>query len=173
MPILSSAQSNLSDRIATHNFSRPIRHEKLEPAAHLDPGPKGYNVYGSVGFSLHLVSDDLLDKEDVLKRVDLLYDKAGGRGEQACQEILMDCRRLLQRYCAGVKEIAVSGGGIMEECLDKESPAVAGLCKPQVSVLVASYDKVLQLLQAAGKKDLTVQAMNELGDIMMLAGNVK
>lgn len=181
VPVITSAQASLSDRMAAQNFSNPVHHKKLDPAAHLDPGPKGYNVYGAAGFSLNLVPKTYLDQHKVQKRRELLNElvQAGDGNERACQSVLLECRRLLQRYCAGARDHGPSMADTEPtnvadgDCLDEDNPTVPSLSKGQVSVLVTAYSKVLQMLQDVGNRDLTVQAMNELGDVMMLAGNVK
>lgn len=181
VPLLESSQTKLSDRVSAHNAAEPVQHDKLEPAAHLDPGPRGYDVYGPIGFSLHMVPEALLDGDLVAQRLKLqegVVDKAQLR----CQQVLMTCRRLFQRYAAGVKQLggmAVGGGAvILDEILpefEMGTVDVRALVKPQFPLLVAAYDKALRLIQTSldDSKDLVVQVHNEMGDIMMLAGNVR
>lgn len=136
-------------------------------------------MYGAVGFSLHLVPDLLLDKEAVAKRLKLqenIVDSDTLRTQQA----VMACRRLFQRYAAGLKQL---GGGatmttvMMDDVMPELEPGtvdVRVLVKTQLPLLVGSYEKALRLLQSSDiSKDLTVQLRNELGDIMMLSGNVR
>ena len=178
VPLLESAQTKLSERVATTNFNDPIHHNRLEPAAHLDPGPKGYNLYGLVGFSLHLVPAKLLDREAVAMRLKLQENKAD-MGKLRSQQALMGCRRLYQRYVAGVKQLGgCSTTVVMDDVvpeLETGSVDVCALAKPQVPQLVEAYDKALRIIQTSldDSKDLTVQVLNEIGDIMMLAGNVR
>ena len=65
----------------------------LEPAAHLDPGPEGHDVYGGVGHALTLVSVSL-DIRATQQRLE-------GRGRGA-ERSLSHCRQLLARYLAGI-----------------------------------------------------------------------
>ena len=64
----------------------------LEPAAHLDPGPEGHNIYGGVGHALTLVSVPL-DMQATRQRLE-------GR-DRGTERSLSHCRQLLARYLAG------------------------------------------------------------------------
>ena len=65
----------------------------LEPAAHLDPGPEGHNIYGGVGHSLALSSVPL-DTQATLQRLE-------GEGGKGGERTLLHCRRLMVAYLAG------------------------------------------------------------------------
>lgn len=49
-PLLSVARTKLSERLVAHKDS--LERARIHPAAHLDPGPEGYDIYGGVGQSL-------------------------------------------------------------------------------------------------------------------------
>ncbi len=61
-PVLSAAQAKLSQRLAAHKES--LKRTRIHPAAHLDPGPNGYNLYGGVGHSLGLSLVPTADSND-------------------------------------------------------------------------------------------------------------
>ena len=65
----------------------------LEPAAHLDPGPEGHNIYGGVGHALTLVSVPL-DMQATRQRLE-------GR-DRGTERSLSHCRQLLARYLASI-----------------------------------------------------------------------
>ncbi len=50
-PVLSVARTNLSQRLTAH---KELDKTRIHPAAHLDPGPEGYDIYHGVGHSLGL-----------------------------------------------------------------------------------------------------------------------
>lgn len=162
VPLLSSAQERLRERVSAHKNANPPVHSKLEPAAHLDPGPRGYDIYGGVGFSLSMVPEAYLDQKAVV-----LVRELAASGSFTCQRALVECRRLLQRFAAstslGEPPVNVHGHGL----------AVSTLGKARLPLVAAAYGKAVQLLQGEGEGDLAVQAMNELGDIMMISGNVR
>lgn len=89
--MLTSSQTKLADRVSKH--SGAVTRDKLEPAAHLDPGPDGYNVYGRVGHALGLVSVPL-DVDSSLKRL----SQCDGSPMQECGKVLSHARRLLMSY---------------------------------------------------------------------------
>lgn len=163
--MLSSAQAMLSDRVSSHKNAE--QHDKLEPAAHLDPGPKGYDIYGGVGFSLSLVPTLYLDRNEVTKRLGLMRDKAPDSDRLTSQHVLVECRRLFQRYAAS----AAMGEPAANAYPD--GLAVCTLNRAQLPLVAAAYDKAIQLLLGSNEKDLALQAMNELGDVMMLSGNTR
>ncbi len=179
VPLLESAQAKLSERVAACNSAEPIHHDKLEPAAHLDTGPKGYDLYGVVGFSLHLVPEHLLDKERVAKRLQLQQDRVDS-GTLRSQQTLMACRRLFQRYAAGVKQLGGASAAtvVLDDVMPELEPGsvdVRPLVKSQYPLLVGAYERALRLISTCSddSKDLAVQVLNEMGDIMMLSGNMR
>ena len=91
VPVLTSAQTKLADRVSRHRGA--VTRDNLEPAAHLDPGPDGYNVYGRVGHALGLVSVPL-DIDSSLKRLAQCDDSP----PQECGKMLSHARRLLTIY---------------------------------------------------------------------------
>ena len=166
--MLSSAQTRLADRIATHKNTERLQSARLEPAAHLDPGPKGYDIYGGVGFSLSSVPKVYLDRGEVKKRVGLMCVKAGPDSDKlTSQHVLVECRRLFKRYTAsaalGESPVHVYSDGL----------AASALNKAQLPLIVAAYNKAVRLFLGSNENDLAIQAMNELGDVMMLSGDTK
>lgn len=70
----------------------------LEPAAHLDPGPEGHNVYGKPEHAMAKVMVPL-DIQDTLLRL------SGGRnaeGSNQAKMALLHSRSLLTRYLLGI-----------------------------------------------------------------------
>lgn len=180
VPLLNSAQTKLSERISAHREFQPLQHKKLDPAAHLDPGPSGYDVYGGAGFSFQMVPDLLLDNSALVKRAE---ENAAAIAEQSNfkhQKMLMFCRNFLQRYAAGMRQqrASIGSAAVRASCTptpDGDTRALGGsvLDRSHLPLVVRAYDKVIQILQDAKERDLTVQAMNELGDVMMVSGNIK
>ena len=78
---------------SSHMTHTHTPHTVLEPAAHLDPGPEGHDVYGGVGHALTLVSVSL-DIRATQQRLE-------GRGRGA-ERSLSHCWQLLARYLAGI-----------------------------------------------------------------------
>ena len=73
----------------------------LEPAAHLDPGPDGHNVYGKKEHALTKVEVPL-DIQDSLRRL------SGGRSLEGSTQVelaLLHSRSLLTRYMLGTTGI--------------------------------------------------------------------
>lgn len=176
--IISSAQSKLSERISTHTIPRCKVEIKLEPAAHLDPGPKGYNVYKTVGHSLYRVLPELTDESQTENRIPIQEKESGNSDRLKCQLGLVRCRRYFQRYMAGIRR-----PDLIAHLGDPDSNAVGNsggnrlvvdpLTKPQLPVIASAYDGVLKELQSCRLEceDLIPQAMNELGDVILLSGN--
>lgn len=165
VPVIVSAQTKLTERASKHK--KNVVREKVEPAAHLDPGPEGHNVYGKVGHSLALVSVPL-DTDTVLKRLDEQSKRKGGSEKSSVKDssrILSRARTLLVRYIAGLKK--------------EENPAITGdneisvLLPSQLAIVVSAYDKAIDRLVSRGERDLSAQAMNELGDLFHHSGNTK
>ena len=78
----------------THKHTHTHVHTTvLEPAAHLDPGPEGHNIYGGVGHALTLVSVPL-DMQATRQRLE-------GR-DRGTERSLSHCRQLLARYLASI-----------------------------------------------------------------------
>lgn len=155
---------------------------KLEPAAHLDPGPKGYNIYGTTGHSMHLVRKELLDTKETARRLELLKNEAVEKkkdGQLQCQQLLVHCRQLLVRFKAGKllprylnvihpmeAERGVSIG-------TDRTPYVTPLGDAHLPLVRTAYERAVQELLACEEKELAAQAANELGDIMLLSNNIQ
>ena len=69
----------------------------LDPAAHLDPGPEGHDVYGGVGYALALASVPL-DTQATMSRLGV-----GGSGiySSSGERVLLLCRTMMIQYLAG------------------------------------------------------------------------
>lgn len=171
-------QARLSGRISsskhqsTHTSTRPL--SRLEPAAHLDPGPKGYDIYGHVGYSLYLVPKLFLDKDEVTKRVEKLCNTVVDSDKLTSQHLLLECRRLFQRYSAGVCHCSHDTSATLRvHSANTETMALSVLEPDQLPLLVSTYEKAIQFLLTSKETDLALQAMNELGDVMMLSNNTR
>ena len=174
VPVLHSAQSKLSQRILSHSHTSPNRQDKIEPAAHLDPGPKGHDVYATVGHSLYLTPSALLDKELANHRIEL-QEKELTPSKLKSQQMLVQCRGLLQRCIAGIVK---SPDGSCEYHIDvkthkKGKVVLPVLMRSQLSFVLTAYDQVIQQLDALQEKDLMIQAMNELGDVFHISGSTR
>ena len=138
-------------------------------------------MYGTVGYSLFLVPKVYLEK-DLTKGRSLadrkLRVESEGDRRSECEHELVSCRVLLQRYVAGVKrpelvrdrtlllEVVTDGGDGTEVELEV-------LSKLQLHSVVAAYDRMIQKLKSCRERELESQAMNELGDALILSGNVR
>lgn len=177
--MIKSTQEKLAHRVATERQNCTSQ-EKLEPAAHLDPGPKGHDMYGAVGHSLFVVPKAYID-EDLMIGRSLGGKLKPGEGSERdkkvfeCQEELVQCRVLLQRYVAGVKrpELIHGGGALFEVKSEGGEVGVSVLLKPHLNSIMAAYEKVIKKLQLCEERGLQCQAINELGDIMILSGNIR
>ena len=152
--MISSAQTKLANRLAQHNHElNHLPQEKIQPAAHLDPGPEGYNIYGKAGHSLAMTSVPL-DNNETLNRLT----------DQRCSESeisLSKARSLLGRYCAGQVIQRPSSDDSANEKLDCPSAPVTHL-----SGVVSAYDEAITKLLKSERRELAAQAMSELGDVM-------
>ena len=182
---MKSAQTKLLQRVSSHQQGHDTR-VKIDPAAHLDPGPAGHDVYGAVGHSLFRVPAVYLDKDLMKgqsftdKHVDreLAEGSEDAKGRHACQRELAYCRRLVQAYVAGVKRPGlVKGGEMLLDVTTGRGSGVAAdvseLMKVHLHSVVAAYDSVIMKLHSFGERELKCQAMNELGDTLMLSGNIR
>ena len=160
VPIIISAQTKLTERTFKHKHT--LLREKVEPAAHLDPGPEGHNIYGKMGHALALVSVSL-DTNTVLKRLNMQQREIGTTNKD-CNMMLSHARSLLVRYIAGLK----MEGENIEECVRD-----GVLPRSQLAMVVSAYDKAIDKLVDCGDEGLSSQAMNELGDLFQHSGHLK
>ena len=169
VPVICSAQSKLAHRLAQHSEEMATsQEEKLQPAAHLDPGPDGYNVYGKMGHSLAITSVPL-DTKAMLKR-------ASNRQSRDENEIaLSKARSLLAKYTAAQfsQKIRDGRGGDDADSADDELLACPSAPVVQVSIVVSAYDEAIAKLLDLGKRDGAAQAMSEMGDVMWHCGQIK
>ena len=183
VPVITSAQSKLAVRLSRHlphtkNSSNNItaeRGDKLHPAAHLDPGPDGYNIYGKTGHSFALTSVPLDTK--------LSTERLQGQGSNEGERALSRARSMLSRYCAAqmdhkLKNESVAKGEQTwgskgDDSVKTESLACPTLPLTQASPVVSSYDEAISKLLKSGQKELAAQAMSELGDVMWHGGHSK
>ena len=181
MPVISITQSRLASRVNRERERTAIA-SKLEPAAHLDPGPKGYNIYGSVGHSLFTVPAKYLET-DLTKGRGLINETrkhTGGATDlsSTCEKELVRCRVLFQRYLAGVKRPhRVKGSHDFTEelmgAICSKKVGVSILPPTQLNHIVEAYVSVLPELTSSGKQELHCQAANELADCYVISGNIR
>lgn len=81
--------------------SKCVLSSAVEPAAHLDPGPDGHDIYGSFGQALAKVSVPL-DPQTVLDNLQIDRPTQDG-----ATPTLHRCRKLLARYLTAS---AIDGG---------------------------------------------------------------
>lgn len=149
--------------------------DKLHPAAHLDPGPDGYNIYGKMGHSFALTSVPLDTK--------LSMERLQGQGSNEGERALSRARSMLSRYCAAqidqkLKNDSVAKGKQTWGSKDDDSVKTESFARPtvlltQASSVVSFYDEAISKLLKSGQKELAAQAMNELGDVMWHGGHSK
>ena len=170
----------------THTHTH-THHTVLEPAAHLDPGPEGHDVYGGVGHALTLVSVPL-DMRATQQRLE-------GRSRGA-ERSLSHCRQLLARYLAGINrdgEQWIMDSPILRLSLSPSlgSPLLTGvgahpptsssppavdispLPSAQLPTVIAAYDAAIVSLLGVKETELAVMAMHELGNVMYHTHNTK
>ena len=156
-PVICSAQDKLASRLAQHaDVLAAAKREKLPPPAHLDPGPDGYNIYGKMGHSLALTSVPL-DTKATLDRVSV---------NEGSETVLNKARSLLARHIAAQMLQKVNKSS--DESV--ECP-IAPLM--QVSVVISEYDTAISSLLKSGQREVAVQAMSELGDVLWHSGKSK
>lgn len=179
----------------------------LEPAAHLDPGPDGHNVYGKEEHALTRVVVPL-DIQDTLLRL-----SCGRKSEGSIKAklALLHSRNLLTRYLLGttgaqfwchhsfVKALVfiiltffcvfmhstyiyidtASAIEVMEVSSLPDNIYIPTNLKPlhpsQLHTVIAAYNTAIDKISGAGpvRKELTAQAMHELGDILLHSGNTR
>ena len=173
VPVIISAQSKLAVRLSQHQphaknntTSDPTttaeRGRKIHPAAHLDPGPDGYNIYGKSGHSFALTSVPL----DTKLSMDRLQDQSSKEGERA----LNSARSMLSRYCAAQVDQKLKNDSAEAKT---ESLACPSVPLTGVSSVVSAYDEAISKLLKSGQKELVAQAMSELGDVLWHSGHSK
>ena len=168
--MIHSAQTKLASRLAQHSQDLDSsRQEKIEPAAHLDPGPDGYNIYGRMGHSLALTSVPL-NTISILKRTS--DNEISDESEMA----LTKARSLLARYRTAQLNQNPNNGcddnGGAESARDEklECPCAPVVC---VSIVVSAFDEAITKLLKSGKNEAAAQAMSDLGDVMWHSGQSK
>ena len=180
VPVITSAQTKLATRLSQHSRQQPhkkdsnnddTRKDKLHPAAHLDPGPEGYNIYGKMGHSLALTAVPLDTR--------LTMDRLKGQGLDEGERALSKARSMLSRYCATEMDQkhknVNSAKEYPQQTQSDDSSKIECPSMPltQVSSVVSAYDEAIIKLLKSGKKELTAQAMSELGDVAWHGGHGK
>ena len=181
--MITSAQLKLAVRLSQHrphtknssDNTTTERGDKFHPAAHLDPGPDGYNIYGKTGHSFALTSVPLDTK--------LLTERLQGQDSNEGERALSRARSMLSRYCAAQmdqklkNESAAKGeqtwGSKDDDSVKTESFACPVVPLTQASSVVSAYDEAISKLLKSGQKELAAQAMSELGDVMWHSGHSK
>ena len=172
VPVIISAQFKLSNRLADHAQEMAAsKKEKLQPAAHLDPGPDGYNIYGKMGHSLAITSVPL-DIKTTLKRASDIRNSDEG------EISLSKARSLLGRYCAAqLRQKTINdgshGNGDIADSAEYDLADCPATPVVQVSIVVSAFDKAVTTLLNSGKKEGAAQAMSELGDLLWHCGQHK
>ena len=183
VPVITSAQTKLAVRLSQHQSHTknsgdniPGRGDKLHPAAHLDPGPNGYNIYGKTGLSLVMTSVPLDTK--------LSMERLQGQGSDEGEKALSRARSMLSCYCAAQINQRQKNENLAKEhpppapathqnddTVKSESFACLSVPLTQVSSVISAYDEAISKLLKSGKKELAAQAMSELGDLMWHSGH--
>ena len=181
VPVIKLVQARLTSRVEREKKKTTIE-EKLDPAAHLDPGPKGYNVYGVVGHSLFTVPAKYLE-EDLTQGRGMVNEqkrRSGGAVDcrAKCQKDLVHSRTFFQRYIAGIKRPHLVKGecnllDILEGSVCVKKVGVSALSRAQLGSIMELYDKIVPELESCGLHELHCQAINELGDMYILSGNIR
>ena len=161
----------------------------LHPAAHLDPGPCGHDIYGSIGYSLILTRLSI-DPNQLLK-------------EQSSQLIIPDyqrsvcyCRSLLARYLAsslpllvgqrtsnivsllpppvqatnGVVEVPPISTDQLHTIVEAFTNTISELL---LCVLFSGWYLIADLEQQDQLSSIKCELMSELGALLMHSGDVK
>jgi len=165
VPVISLVQSKLAHRVSREKEKTSIQ-EKLDPAAHLDPGPKGYNVYGLVGHSLFTVPKNYLEKDLTKGRGMVNENRRQSEGmldiRAKSERNLVRCRTLFQRCIAGVKRPhLVKDNQQLPELLGGvcgRKVGVSVLSRARLGDLVETYSAVISELVSNGLSDLHCQA---------------
>ncbi|XP_068714673.1 cilia- and flagella-associated protein 54-like isoform X3 [Montipora foliosa] len=175
--------------IAEEFYIRPVEYMSIEPAVHIDP--QGHNVYSGSDDALRLVSVPI----NINDSLQLLHQALEFKHHTA--RSLEHSRQLLLCYLAGQQEGSSSTrvargssrvGFLPRQAkpptdvpldLSKEAFGTINdvqtftLQPSQLAVVVASYDKTVEMLQFRKQKSLAAQAMHELGNIMFHSGNIR
>lgn len=175
--------------IAEEFFIGPAEYMPIEPAVHIDP--EGHNVYSGSEGALRLVSvpmniNDSL--QSLHQALELKHHTARS---------LEHSRQLLLCYLAGQQEGGSSARlhrgssrvgflpsqvkpptdvpvDLTKESFDAVEDVQTFTLQPsQLAVVVASYDKTIEMLQFRKQKSLAAQAMHELGNVMFHSGNIR
>lgn len=133
-----------------------MKEDKLDTAEHLDHGPNDYNPYDNVRHAQVLVSVPL-DTESSLKRLLQCEEKPRG-------EVWNHARSLLMTY---VGQQTVEGGNVQtpadqREVLGPTNPTARAI---HLSAVVKACEQAI--IELANDVDLSVRAMNELGDVLL------
>jgi len=163
----------------------------LHPAAHLDPGPSGHDIYGSIGYSLILTRLNI-DPNQLLK------EQSSQRTIPDYQRNVCYCRSLLARYLASSLPLLVgqrtsnvvpllpppvqASNGVVE---------VPSISNDQLHVVVEAFtntiSELMLLLSVSSSRrclianleqqeqlsSLKCELMSELGALLMHSGDVK
>ncbi|XP_074609756.1 cilia- and flagella-associated protein 54-like isoform X1 [Acropora palmata] len=175
--------------IAEEFYIRPAEYMSIEPAVHIDP--QGHNVYSGSDDALRLVSVPI----NINDSLQILHQALELKHHTA--RSLEHSRQLLLCYLAGQQEggsstrltRGLSRVGFLprqvkpptdvpldlsKEAFDAINDVQTFTLQPsQLAVVVASYDKTIEMLQFRKQRSLAAQAMHELGNIMFHSGNIR
>ena len=100
MPLLKQSQEELLLRLSAHRYTRKGQTlpPDIHPAAHLDPGPTGHDIYGKHGHALGLTTVDIDPKEAEGRLASKLAEPASSR------DLLRRSRMLLARSLITAEE---------------------------------------------------------------------
>lgn len=133
----------------------------IQPAAHLDPGPDGHDIYGVIGQALARVCVPL-DPQIVLDNLRIEQPNLNGP-----MQILKRCRKQLAGYLTEISS------------LDDHTPLNHS---SQLPLLISNYNEAIQLLERGlgshGDDEETHRlalacTMNDLGNLYLHEHNTK
>ena len=159
----------------------------LDPAAHLDPGPAGHDIYGPTGQALARVCVPL-DPQTVLGNLKIEWPVKNG-----ATHILKRCRNLLASYLNGSASTGIyiyHLRVIHFFSIPYVAPEDACIASSQLPLLINSYNEAICQLKdiseacvreltasarelTASARELTASAMSDLGNLYFMAHNNK
>ncbi|XP_077980140.1 cilia- and flagella-associated protein 54-like [Glandiceps talaboti] len=183
--------------ITAHNYQEvqlrveadPSNYKPIDPGGHIDP--EGHDVYlgPADAYKLVCVPLDIKDSLSTLREaLDVSHYVA---------RALQHSRKLMVLYLAGHQNVTRAPsrmsthshvefaendgkpqGAVPADMMQEEFQAMAdvqssSLPRSQLSVVIASYDKTIEMLLARNYRGLASQAMHELGNLHYHSGNIR
>ncbi|XP_027049490.1 cilia- and flagella-associated protein 54-like [Pocillopora damicornis] len=184
--------------IAEEFFIKPSEYMSIEPAVHIDP--EGHDVYRGSVDALRLVSVPLdVNKslQALHQALELKHHTA--RSLDHSRQLLLcylagqqEGKRIRYASKCGTSTRVQRGSSrvgflpsqvkpptdvpldLTKETFDSVEDVQTFTLQPsQLAVVIASYDKTIEMLQFRKQKSLAAQAMHELGNIMFHSGNIR